>query len=321
MAGVVDGRVGWTVTRDDDGFRNYRVVHRVRTLYADGPQAAMNAVGLPLVGSQWGVGWLDSNDFDPWVFCLPNLTASPDQAKKGEPHRYWAVTQLFSNKPRSERCQDQEIDDPLLEPQGVSGTFTQDTFQAGKGYSSLAAAAAGGARDKLLANSAHEPLRGLNVRDGNPTVRIAQNKAVLGLSSFAETVNTVNDDTLWGLTKRKILLTNVTWERRVQGTCDYYYTRIFDFEVKFDGFDWVEPDYGTMAAKGKWVNKVWIRDLNISDDPLADFARYKDDRGENANTFLDGSGNPAVNEDAAADIDIIYYKESNFLELGIPTIF
>ncbi len=171
MAGVVKGRLGWSLARDDVGFRLYRVSHLVESLYADGPQAAMNAVGLPMIGAPWNYG----NDFDPWAFCRPTLSATTWKVKN-ELNKFWKVDQVFSNKPL-DRCQDETIEDPLLEPQKVSGTFVKSTKEAGKGYASLAAAAAGGERTKLLATSSFEALRGINVDLNHPTVKIEQNVA------------------------------------------------------------------------------------------------------------------------------------------------
>lgn len=319
MAGLVTGRLGWSVTRDEEGFRTYRVSHLVRTLYADGPQTAMTAAGLPIVGTAWNFG----NDYDLWAFCYPTLSVTIHKEKKGEPNKWWKVEQTFSNKPLN-RCQDETIEDPLLEPQKVSGTFVKDTLEAGKGYTSLAAAAVGGDRTKRLMTSSHEPLRGANVDTNHPTVRIEQNVATLGLATFSEMVDTVNDATLWGLAKRKIKLSNVSWERKILATCDYYYTRVFDFDVDFKTFDRKEHDYGKMAL-GKWEKvgfgiDTWISAGLDKTDPT-DFTRYKDKEGYLAETLLDGNGIPVTNEDDAAEIDIIYYEESDFLELGIPTVF
>lgn len=55
---------------------------------------------------------------------------------------------------------------------------------------------------------------------------------------------------------------------------------------------------------------------------LADFEQNKDKKDENLGIklSLDGNGNVAANDAAAATITPKYYSESNFLLLGIPTV-
>ena len=117
------------------------------------------------------------------------------------------------------RCNTTSIENPLAEPQKVSGTFIKYTREL--------------VWDKdgdLLIYSSHEPIKGGDVEfDRNrPSVRVEQNVSGLGLATFAAMVDTLNDATLWGLVARCIKLDNVSWERKLYGVCTYYYTRIFD---------------------------------------------------------------------------------------------
>src|SRR5690606_22693106 len=90
-----------------------------------------------------------------------------------------------------------------------------------------------------IKSSSHEQFRGSNVEfDANrPTVWVDQNVSSLGLATFASMIDCVNDRPLWGLPKRRIKLSNVTWERKMYGTCRFYYTRKLEFDIRYDGFD------------------------------------------------------------------------------------
>lgn len=310
MAGVLTsgdcetGRTNWYMERNDEGHRIYHIVHRVRALISDGPYTVFNTPGLPLTGSVWNFG----NDLDPWAYCKPTLRVTP--RKTEEPNRYWDVENTFSTEPLS-RCQDEEITDPLLEPQKVSGTFVKYTQEAQKDRN-----------DEVICSSSFELFSGPQVEfDHNrPSVSIEQNVAVLELEVFAEMVDTVNSAPLWGLAARCIKLSNVTWERKIMASCGYYYTRKFDFDVDFKTFDRTIRDQGAKAL-GDWnsTTGVWV----VSGDPTdpRDFDHYKDKRGENCRTFLNGSGAPAASIEEAGEIEVEYYSESNFLTLGIPTTF
>jgi hypothetical protein len=160
-------------------------------------------------------------------------------------------------------------------------------------------------------------------------------------------VDTLNDATLWGLAARKIKLSNVSWERLLYGTCDYYYKRVFDFDIDFSTFDRDVLDEGTKVLSGQWDRDTgeWvlleIEGYGGTPNPDAQrpdhFIRYKDRNDENARVILDGNGLPAdsvvlraeetgtgtteTESGAAARIQVKKYEESNFLLLGIPTEF
>jgi hypothetical protein len=275
-----------------------------------------------------GTLWNFDNDLDIWAFAYPDMVVKLHQHKSG-PHKVWAARQKYSTRPLN-RCQEEQIEDPLLIPDRVSGSFvkyqeaaTQDRF----GNASL--------------SSSHEPIKGSIVEfDANrPTVKIEQNVASLGLEVFSEMVDTVNDAELWDLSARKIKLSNVTWVKKWNGTCDAYYTREFDFDINFQGFDRVAQDEGNKCLNGEWDEtqdpKVWVTQaMNggtaTENDPDPDdpthFIRFTDAKGNLARTLLDGDGRPLGTEGAQTgtddtDIHIEKYDESDFLLLGIPTEF
>ena len=316
-----DGQRTWSMTRDSDGHRTYKVKHLVESATTDGPFNVLATAGLFLPGAAWSF----DDDFDIWAFCRPDAVVNPINEK--EPNKWWEVEQTFSTKPLN-RCTDTPIEDPLLEPPKVSGSFVKFTTAA--------------THDRFgepIVNSAHEQFRGPAVEfdDNRPTVKIEMNLAFLDLSLISSMVDTVNDSTLWGLTSRKIKLSNVSWERKVYGECSYYYTLMLEFEINFDTFDRDLLDEGTKVLRGHWSNTTgfWVLDNIAGEEPNSSnpghFIRFKDRNNENARVILNGSGVPAgvgvgtgsgsVAGDIPGEVHVEYYGESNFLLLGIPLIF
>lgn len=304
-----------SMTRDAEGHREYKISHLVVADWDDGPEKVFNTPGLPLTGSLWNF----DNDMDVWAFCRPQLSINLYKEKQGDgitdregesatKRRLWKVDNTFATR-QSKRCQDTPIEDPLLEPQKVSGSFEKLQFDSGYGYEDVAAAQAGGARTFPLKTPSHEPLRGISVDDNRPTVRISQNVASLGLATFSEMVDTLNDSTLWGLATRKIKLDNVSWERNLTGSCDFYYTRTFEFSIEFNTFDRIEPAYGKMELSDPFADS----------DDLNNFNRQQDGKGNLREGFIAEGGLRASSIDDAVKVPVIYYTESNFLLLGIPT--
>lgn len=309
---IVPGPRDLALSRDDDGHREYtlRLLVKSNDPQDDGPETVLGTSGLPTVGAAYATG----NDSDPWAFCSPRLRITPERGK--EPNKLWFLDYVFTTKP-FKRCQDTTIDDPLTEPDRISGTFVKYTKEATRDRN-----------NNLIKTSSHEVVRGPQVEfDANrPSVRIEQNVATLELNVFSEMVDTVNDATLWGLAARKIKLSNVSWDRKIYGSCNYYYTRSFDFDVDFKGFDRTFMDEGTKCIRGKWASNEagtgstdkWVVDAAAVATNPQDFIRYKDRNGENTRVLLDGNGRPLADADSPFEIDVEYYGESNFLLLGIP---
>lgn len=314
------GRRTWGGERDSEGYRTFTITNLVKTTNKDdGPMTVMNCPGLPAIGSVWNFG----NDVDLWCFCFPDMSIKIHEEREGEPSVLWRVDQKFSNKP-FKRCQDTNIEDPLMEPQKVSGSFIKYTEEA--------------AQDRFgrfLLYSNWEQMRGPQVEfDANrPVVRIEQNVGTLGLATFSQMVDTVNDAPLWGLPARCIKLSNPTWERKIYGTCYYYYTRTFEFDIMYNTFDRFILDQGHTSLHGHWgksptgtsTRSTWIVD-NIDGAPAdktnpQHFDKHKDRKAENTTTLLDGFGRPLDDGDNPVYFRIEKYHESNFLSLGIPTSF
>lgn len=282
--------------RDEEGHREYKVQHLVEADPTDGPANVLQTPGLPLPGSLWIV----DNDVDIWAWCRFNtdVRLHPDY-REGEKAKWWIVEQTFGTKPPPlQRCQDQQFDDPLLEPPKISGEFVKRSEET--------------VRDRFGApviNSAWEQLRGPQIEFdvSSPAVRIEQNVARLGLELFGPMVNTVNAFPLWGLPRRCIKLSNVSWERKYYGQCYPYYTRTLEFEINVtsdengllvSGFDRELLDEGTKALNGHWddASGNWVIDNIGGSAPSrfnpSHFIRVKDRQGENMRVVLDGLGKP-----------------------------
>lgn len=332
------------LSRDSEGHREYKVVHRVRvTSRDDGPYVALTTPGVPLPGSFYAFG----NDLDLWAWCRPDAKVSRHEDPQGT---WWLVEQTFSSKPQTdkdkERCQDQQIEDPLMEPNKVSGSFELFTEEA--------------TFDKdgnPITSTSGEQLRGPSVEfdKHKATVTIEQNVPDLQLPLLTELNNTVNDAPLWGLPARCIKLRIGSWEKRFHGQCSIYYTRRLEFSIDFESFDRTVIDEGSKVLNGRWgtgegsEGTGWV-ELEIDgarpnrENP-SHYVQFRDRNGDASRCIIaamtvgddDGvpSGYPvghgSITDDAGipipedldvsddpAELFIQKYTEGNFLLLGIP---
>lgn len=297
MTATLRGPRVWECTRDLDSHREYTLTSFVETDDPlDGPSTVLQTPGLPQYGDAYAIG----NDYDAWAFCTWSMKIR--QLVKGEPNTTWEVEQTFSTKyPDLKSCKESQIEDPLLEPMKVSGSFAKFTEEA-----------AFDLFGKRITNSAFEQIRGPQVEfDANrPSVKIEQNVASLDLDLVSSLVDTVNGDVLWGLPARTIKLSNVSWERKYHGLCHVYYTRTLEFEINYKTWDKVLADEGTKALNGKWdeATGAWVLvPLDsaglITPDPNnpGHFSKYIDRQGNHIRGLLDGAGKPYA-PDAVANV-------------------
>lgn len=311
MTASVVGIHSWAGSRNENGDREYRISHKVRAAVTDGPATIMDASGLPAIGAIWS--FLGESDANMW--CRPLRTVQPYQQKEGHPFTIWLVESSFGTWGlQSQRCQNEQITDPLQEPTKISGGFVK--------YSEEATQDMDGTE---MVSSSWERLTGPNLQfDCNrPTVRIEQNVLDLGLATFAGMIDRVNGSGMWGLPKRCIKLSNASWERRVKGTCGFYFTRVFEFEIRYDTFDRVITDVGTRALRGHFEDGSWVLDGSPSADNPGDFVAVQDEQGRTlGKILLDGSGQPATSAASVATRTMKKYKEADFFSLGgIPVDF
>ncbi len=208
-ATVLGGPKKWSGARNEDGERTYKVTYQVQTSASTvGPSEVFNAAGLPAVGTAWNI----DGDTDDWAFRTSTTTVKMHSSYKNEKGTIWLVELTFSTR-QPERCNEQDFEDPLSEPQKISGSFVKYVQEITKDRN-----------DELILNSAHELIRGaiMEFDHNRPTVQIGQNVSALGLETFTEMVDTVNDSTLWGLSARKVKLSNVSWTRNTYGLCYVY---------------------------------------------------------------------------------------------------
>jgi hypothetical protein len=266
--------------------------------------------------------WAFGNDLDAWATC--KLDAEIKQFG-GKPSTWFEVTQIFSTKPDTKRCKDQQIEDPLMQPPKVSGGTAKFSEEA--------------THDRYgnpIFNSAFEQIRGPQVEfDKNKhTVNIEMNVPSLLLDYVSSFVDGVNDTTLWGNAARTVKLSDFQWEKKYYGTCYVYYTWKFTFEIDYRGWDRTLLDEGTKVIRGDWDRDPnsdrytdWVMATGADTSNPSDFIRFKDWNGENCRVILNGDGFPidtgigtgTLLPTEAGTISVEKYEDKNFLLLGIPT--
>lgn len=350
MACVLDGgAIEQEGERDEDGHRTYRVTWQVySTTGLDGPANVMQTPGLPVPGTVWNY----RADVDIWAWCRPQMTVTkhPNDNRPEDPRQWWSVQQTFSTRPPSreqaqrQRPPDSRLEDPLFFPPRVSGqtvAYTEEISYDRNG--------------KLISTSCGEPIRGPQVEFDfhRSQVVIEQNVLSLQLGLCESMVDTVNDATLWDEPARFVKLSGFSWSWQYYGNAFRYYTRTFTFDIfgryvpdtpgsnsttftLRSGHDRIIPDEGTLVLRGKWDRdpnhttfKQYIVDsgLTINNAKPGDIVAYMDYNSNPTTVLLDGSGRPwdrnsattGTDDDTQGWIDLQYYRESNFLLLGIPT--
>lgn len=326
---ILGGRYVWGGQRDNEYHRTYMIAHRVRTTdLSDGPYVVMQCPGLPTPNTTWNFG----NDNDIRAFCYPEMKVDLFQQKPGFPHRHWLVTQKFSTKSIN-TCQSTAVEDPLLEPMKVSGSFLKYTKEV-----SLDRFGA------FIKTSSHERIKGPPVEfDANRhQVNVSQNVASLELDLLTQMMDSVNDAPLWGMSARKVKLSEASWEKKYQGSCSVYFTRNMGFDIDDRGFDRDLWDEGANALHGEMLNGEWVV-TNIP--PLgytgtgtggtppdrnnpSHFVRIQDAKGNVMRMLLNGYGVPVSSGDVTGtgtgiitnpgQIRVEYYSERNMLLLAIP---
>lgn len=291
---VKPGQTSWSGVREPDGHRTYTLKSLVVADKRDGPSTVLTAIGLPLPGTTW----LVDDDLDLYAICTFEAKVTPRVTD--EPNFHWDVEQKFTTRPQN-RCFNDAVGNPLTEPMKVSGSFTKFTEEASEDL-----------YGNPIRTSSFETIRGKEVEfDSNrPTVHIEQNVADLELPLLVEMMRgTVNDDELWGLPAGTVHLSSCNWERCYLDGCDVYYKRVFDFEIKEDGWARDLVDEGTKALNGHWEDEPedpddpdgprrgsWVLDDIGGNPPNPSnpnhFIRFQDRNGNNARVILDGNGVP-----------------------------
>lgn len=281
--------------RDAEGHRTYQVRWKVETTAGEGPAAAMQCAGLPLPGRLY----LINQDVDIWAFCTLKTTVKPHGVEDELP-KYWIVEQEFTTRPPkgtdgtasggAGSCRDQQITDPLLEPQKMSGSFLKFTEEA--------------AFDRFgnrILTSSWEPIRGPQVEFESSfhQIVIEQNVIDLQLAMCDAMKDCVNATPLWGASPRMVRLANFDWEMKTHGLCYKYFTRRFTFEVNVLGFDRDVLDEGKKCLRGRWdtdptsgTYRQYTVDSGMNHYNPSHFDKFIDFNGNVSDVILDGAGKP-----------------------------
>jgi hypothetical protein len=288
MPTIKEGPRTWSMERDDEGHREYKIRWIVLAdSIEDGPANILQTPGLPEPGDTWLVG----QDIDVWAWCRPTTSVRILQEREGDPNVLWQVDQTFSTKPPGRdrtRAQDTKIEDPLIEPPKIGGGMHKDKEEG-------IVDAAG----RLITNSSWELIRGpQNEWDSSrPTLSIEHNVASLDFVLCSSMVDCVNDQPIFGFQRRCVKLSEFTWDRRYIGRNSVYWNRRFVFEINTKTWDREILDEGQKVLRGKWGDDgSWVlADIN-GDDPQqsnpAHFMRSIDRQGNPCKVILDGAGKP-----------------------------
>src|SRR5690606_28364100 len=215
------GEQTWGMEITDEGQRNYTLKSLVVGDVTDGPLTIANCPGLPLIGDYWQYG----SDIDVWAFRTPYCKIT--QVQENEPNIFWQVEHKFSTAPRA-RCQDFPVENPLLAPDRVGGTFVKYTRQDPTDKNG-----------KPILNSSKQLIRGPIVEfdKSNANVWIEQNVTDLQLPLVTQYMDRVNSVPMWGLSPRMVKLSGFNWSRVLFGSCFYFFVRTFEFDIDFNTFD------------------------------------------------------------------------------------
>ncbi len=285
---------------DEEGHRTYKITFTVQHLSTDGPYTIINASGLPSPGSYWNFG----TESDVWAFRLPTSTITPKVTN--EPNFSSEVECTFSTKPQSpdkQRCQDNPVGNPLLEPPKLSGGGTK--------YSEEATIDRFGSP---INNSAYEQIRGPHVEfDANrANVKVEMNVYPLPVALYTPMINCLNSLPMWGLPVRCWKMSAPKWERKFYQNCSVYFTVTYEFDSNIiidpitnevsSGFDRDILDEGSKVLNGHWGtnsagDRTWVLDAinGASPDPRnpQHFIKWMDPRAQPMRGILNGGGLPA----------------------------
>jgi len=228
--------------RDHEGHRTYSVKYKVSSdNFDDGPANVIQFMDSEIpVGSYWNIG----TDVDIWAFRLFTSKVMSRGSDVGEKTKHWMVEYTFSTK-NPNRCNDTKVENPLLEPPRISGSYTTDREEFTEDRFG-----------KKLVNSAWEALKGPTVEfdRSNITIKIEQNVAspYLAYELPYQMMDTVNKYPIWGFEPRHVKLSAAPFEKKYFGTCFPYYSRTLEFKMRADGFDRDILDEGTKVLHGHW---------------------------------------------------------------------
>lgn len=321
------GQRAWSLKRDPDGHRTYKITHRVevdRGLH--GPLAALVLTpGLPEPGSTWD----ETELTDDWAFFTQE--ADVVQVAPESNNCFFDITQTATTKPTLD-CVTAGREDPLSQPDRVRIEYINYTKEATYDRNG-----------EPILNAAWEMLRGPQVEFDCHRIRviIEQNVAAFDIPLVSSLMHNLNDAEMWNFDPRYIKLSGAEGEPKYHTSCEKYWLRRLIFDVA-DDFDRCVLNEGTKVLRGDWDRNPnsntygqWVvaranplNPFSVAPDPLnpRDFIRYKDWNGENTRVILSNNGKPwdatesttGTDDDTIGEVCIEYYPSGNLLLLGIP---
>lgn len=283
MTTAIWGEREWSVKRDEDGYREYKLKTLVVSDTPCSPTAVLTTPGLPIFGSIWSYG----GDIDIYAWC--RWDADVTSVVKSEPGNWFEIEHTFSSKPKK-KCKDKQSEDPILEPPEISGSFEDDKEEITHTYYGAA-----------ITNSAFEIMRGPHVefKRARGIIKVKMNLPFLNIQFFNGMINTVNASTFWGAAPRCVLFADFDWTKKFYGECYPYYEVTLTFKIDRNTWDRVVLDEGTKALRGHWEMvgqyEMWVLDKldGKLPDPSrpSDFIVVTDRNGNRMKVVLDGEGN------------------------------
>jgi len=233
---------------DAEGTHTYTNVYIVLTDDKDdGADTARGAGAVALGLPDYNDSWAWGNDSNSNALAK---TRSADIASLDETspyYRKWKVTIGYTTAGQSRdpaggggsgSGSEEGIQDPLLEPWKLSGSYIQTTRRTSVDKN--------GAN---VTNSADEPIL-FDVPSGYDSLIMNGNTATISLTTRAANVTKSNSTAMWGLAVRQVYLNQWSWDIAYRGTTPYFVNRL----------EWwiARPISGTPTNDGLW--NEWVVD-------------------------------------------------------------
>jgi len=289
--------------QDAEGNRTYKVTHQVLTSdKLDGPRSVALSMGIDYTTS-----YSFGNEVDAGAYFTGGLSSLfvEDQGAR----KKYRVEVEYSTKAKK-RCDEVQIDDPLLIPPDISGDFAQ--FQ--KPF----------IKDKdgrPYLNSSRQPFVDVPKDDSRPTLKIKKNFASISLAQFVEYADAVNSDTFFGLPERIWKMQRIAWSRAFLGSCGPYYPVELEMHANWETWDFSEVDRGfyELVTDGSGSGSISVS--GVSDCSGDKRVLITDARGHPLNEAspLDGAGKALGPCAELVYIEARGYRELPYAALGIPT--
>jgi hypothetical protein len=254
--------------------RSYAADYQVIASQTEGPNAVLDAEGVPAYGSSFV--WYE--DSDAWAFC-DSAKAAPqeeilyDLGDGPEPCRKWIVSVTWSTV-SSERSKNDPRNNPTEDPPVLGGSFLGESEVVFRDKD-----------DVPIANSAGEPYEQLPTVLGNTdTLTMSYNTATIDLYQRSQMIGKVNSVGLWGLNERQVKLVRWNWKPLYAGELAYI-KHDFEFHISrkknptsgvcigddYEGLEgWydVRPNEGYAVLKTPNDNDTKVTKRDTEDMPL-----------------------------------------------------